>query len=361
MKKISFLVIFTLSLSAMSCNTEKTRKHTDFETSYWIDIDLSDHAGEEVRGYWTPYYNTLPEEEKPSAGEVCNSVKVLAEEYGADKLYVVYHRQFEIETAKEIFNIWNAEAAKYDVEIVPAVVLEEYSAETAMNFTDRELVELAQWCLVNICSEEFGVYDVYARMAPDSDQDKQLAVLKANVGDVLVRIGLQPGEKLNPNCKSGVEDTWTAECQGLTNELWSRPLKSDGNGIIGRKLLEAWVRERVATPSIRIVWDMIPVAWDYENPVDEYGYLCPGDDARINDAPIPGRIRLCHECISSCYEGGMMNPSFGGYSCDLHILNANSSWKDNQTFYKQLKDGIRYSGYFSSAMDQIGELYKSLE
>lgn len=332
--------------------------HPDFETSYWIDLDLAEHS---MRGYWKPV-DSLDPEALPDSASIANSARLLAGEYGADKLYVVYHRQFELDDARRIFAFWKAEGDRNGLEIVPTVVLECYSEPAVMNFADSTICDFAGWCVENVNPDEFGIYDVYIRQAEGSPQDTQMGVLREAIGDKLVRVGLQPGEDLNRYCRGGVEDTWTAECQGLTDELWAVPDSVNGTDMYGRKLLAAWVAERAdsAQPR-RIVWDMIPVAWDYDDPVDDRGYVCPGDDALINDPPLPGRIAKCHECIVEGYADGMLTEKFGGYSCDLHILQANSAGHpDSISFYRQISAGEPYSGYFASAMDQVSALYKEI-
>ena len=144
--------------------------------------------------------------------------------------------------------------------------------------------------------------------------------------------------------------------------------RPDINGLDGLEIIlplivraDIMVQERIDDKSERIVWDLIPVAWDYDNPPDEFGYVCPGDDALINDPPLPGRLKLCHEYISSKYPEGMFADEFGGYSCDLHILEANSAGRpESPTFYGQLKNGERYTGYFRIALEQVAEIYKSI-
>lgn len=357
---ISAAAIMIFAAVFQSCNrkAEAPMVHPDFETSYWIDIDLAEHP---VRGYWRPV-ESLDPEEVPDSTDIANASRLLAEQYGADKLYVVYHRQFELDDARRIFSYWKTEGERNGLEIVPTVVLECYSEPSAMNFADSTICDFASWCVENVNADEFGIYDVYIRQDEGSPQDTQMGILREAIGDKLVQIGLQPGEDLNHYCRSGVEDTWTAECQGLTNELWANPDSVDGTDLYGRKLLASWVAERAdsAQPR-RIVWDMIPVAWDYDKPVDDRGYVCPGDDALINDPPIPGRIAKCHECIVEGYTDGMLTEKFGGYSCDLHILQANSAGHpDSISFYRQLRNGEPYTGYFASAMNQISDLYKEI-
>lgn len=355
--KHSILICFIFILTA-GCSEKQTKViHNDFELSYWIDADLRLNNG---RGYWHAV-DSCQVDSVPTRQQITNACKSLNQRYFADKLYVVYHRQFETDQAKEIYTLWNECAKNEGITIVPTVVIECYNTPSSMNFSNQEICDLAEWSTRNININEFGIYDVYIRQAEGSAQDLQMATIKERIGNKLVRVGLQPGETLSKHCVAGVEDTWTAECQGLTNELWNNPMAVNGSDNIGRKLLESWVAERVDGESRRIVWDMIPVAWDYEKPLDEYGYVCPGDDALINDPPIDDRIELCHQAISESYPEAMLTPKFGGYSCDLHILEANSAGKpESPSFYEQLRKDLPYKGYFSSAMTQVSELYKKL-
>lgn len=329
-------------------------KPGDVEHSYWIDIDLRNNNG---RGYWKNVAD-LPADSLPTAEEIANACTALSKTYHGNKLYVTYHRQFEISDAKKVFQWWKKSGEENGLTIVPSVVLESYAKDGKLNFTDAEITDLARWSLKELQPDEFGIYDVYIRQAPGSKQDMQLAVLNKQVGNKLIRIGLQPGEVLNKNMAGGVEDTWTAECQGLTNALWENPRTVNGSNKFGKVLLEEWVMERINGEDRRIVWDMIPVAWDYDKPVDSLGYVCPGDDALINDPPIKGRIELCDQYISKWYHDHNAQNKFFGYSCDLHILHANSYGKpERPSFYEQLKANLPYTGYFAKGMEEIAQVY----
>lgn len=334
----------------------------NIELSYWVDCDM---LGFHRRGYWYNYAAT-PAEAKPLDSYITNGCKMLVEQYQANLLYVFYHRQFEIEAAKEVMTLWKTTAEGLNVKIVPTILLQDYSntykpAEGPLNFTDEELTEFAQWCKANIC-DEFGVFDVYSRQGSGSRQDAQIKKLWAVFGDKLDFVGLQPNVALDKKFGRGIEDTWTAECQGNTNELWSKPLNGQK---VGKLLLEDWVKERVNGETRSITWDLIPVAWDYEETTskDRYGYICPGDNAAYNDPPIPGRLHLCKDAIFALYPDKYNNPKLGGLSCDLTILQANSQGcgRDKTNFYKAIRAGEVYEGYFASAIDEIAEVYKAVK
>lgn len=334
--------------------TAKKVKSKEIERSFWIDIDLRHNNG---RGYWRNVED-LREDRLPIEVEIENACHALSQQYHGNKLYVVYHRQFEISGAKESFLLWEKYGKKFGLIIVPTLVLESYAKVEKLNFSNAELLSLVQWCLTEINSKELGIYDVYIRHGKGSRQDHQLSHLRKHIGNHLVRVGLQPGEMLNENMIAGVEDTWTAECQGITNDLWEFPKTVSGNERYGRALLEQWLLERIKGEERRIVWNKIPVAWDYDDPVDSYGYVCPGDDALINDPPIPGRLTLCDKYIQNYFKKHHAEHKFHGYSCDLHILEANSYGKPEEpSFYTCLRNGKPYKGYFAGAMNELGEIY----
>jgi hypothetical protein len=328
-----------------------------YELSYWIDIDVRHNNG---RGYWFNV-DAKPEDVVPTEAEVSNSCRGIAEEYNGRKLYVTYHRQFEIDKAKNVFLLWKQYGSQYGIDIVPTFVLESYATPTRLNFTNNELTELAAWCKQNINSNELGIYDVYVRQSVGSAQDLQLTELSAQVQIALVRVGVQPGERMNSYFFAGVQDTWSAECQGLTNELWENARYYKGSNKYGRRLLQEWVNERLNGDTRKITWNLIPVAWDYDDPLDPFGYIFPGDNALTNDPPVPGRLHLSQQYIISWYPRGTANRLFGGFSCDLHILEANSYGRpESPTFYEQLRSGQPYQGYFANAMKEVAEVYENL-
>ena len=333
----------------------------DIELSFWVDCDM---AGFHKRGYWVKH-STMAPERIPHEGFIKNGVKILVETYKANLLYLFYHRQFEIEEAKKVLLTWKEAAKGLNVKLIPTVLLQDYSnystpALGPMNFTDEELLEFAQWSQENF-GEEFGIFDVYVRQSNGSLQDAQLTKLKEAIGNNLVFVGAQPNIPLCHHFKRAVQDTWTAECQGNTNELWVSPRNGQN---VGKKLLDQWVSDRVKNESRPITWDLIPVAWDYEETTakDEYGYICPGDNALYNDPPIPGRLRLSKDAIFAQYPGSWRNDKLAGLSSDLTILQANSAGctKDRDSFYEAIRTGKVYEGYFAGAINEIADVYEDV-
>lgn len=325
-----------------------------FELSYWVNIDLT--LGD-WRGYWEDY-NKFPEHPLPQEQHIANACNALKNRYHANKIHVLYHRQFEFEKVKTVLTNWKNYGDQNGLEIVPMVKLQ--SADGNMNFTNKEILTFAEWSFENISKKELAIYDPIPRQTPGSLQDAMLKVLKEEVaGERLVRVCIQPGEPLNEAFIMGVQDTWGAECQGKTNELWENPVYYRGTYKWGRRLLEDWVMERV-NGKTKSVWDLIPVAWDYDID-DPLGYDYPGDDHIKNDPPILGRLELCHKYISECYPESVRDPLFGGYSCDMFIIEANTKGRgESPTFYETLKENIEYQGDFKSSVKEIAEIYKNL-
>ncbi len=341
---------------------ERVITSDDIELSYWVDCDM---AGYHKRGYWAKY-STMASERVPHEGFIKNGVKMLVETYKANLLYIFYHRQFEIDEAKKVMLMWKDAAKDLNVKLIPTILLQDYSnytrpKDSPLNFTDDELIEFAQWSQENF-GEEFGIFDVYIRQDEGSSQSAQIKKLKNLIGDNLVFVGAQPNVPLCEHFKRAVQDTWTAECQGNTNELWSNPI---GGQNVGKKLLEQWVSDRVRNEDRPITWDLIPVAWDYEETTakDQYGYICPGDNALYNDPPIPGRLVLCKDAIFGQYPGSWKNEKLAGLSCDITILQANSAGctRDKDSFYEAIRTGKEYKGYFAGAINEIAEIYESVK
>ncbi|WP_126974465.1 hypothetical protein [Gynurincola endophyticus] len=326
-----------------------------FEISYWIDIDLRTNNG---RGYW---FHTagLPADSLPTSAQIWGASSRCRFTYHGLSLYVIYHRQFEIDDAKSVFKLWKYHAENMGMKVIPVLVLEDYMPTAAMNFTDTEIGDFAEWLIDSINNQEIGVYDIYSgRQATGTAQNTQLGIMYSRIGNKIVRVGQQPGEAINPYIKRAVQDMWSAECQGKTNALWETPVTYMGTNNWGKNLLLDWVNQRISGDTKPVSYCLIPVAWDYDAPLDPYGYIFPGDDALTNDPPIPGRVTLAHNYIVGAFPGGSSNAKFGGYSCDLKIVQMNSTGNgEANNFYNQLKNDIQYTGYFAGAINEIGDIY----
>ncbi len=98
---------------------------------------------------------------------------------------------------KLVFGHWKTYGQQNGIEIVPTVVLETYASPAQLNFTDEEIIGLANWCKSNINDKGLGIYDVHVRQSAGGLQDIQLVKINEEVNIPLVRVGLQPGEKMN--------------------------------------------------------------------------------------------------------------------------------------------------------------------
>ena len=309
------------------------------ERSYWLHASLGEST---QKGYWGLDYRATP---PPSSVEVANAARLLTKDYGASRLYLIYHAEMPVEDAVRIFGWWRKNCPK-DVEIVPALVLRMYDQPGTPVFSPVELRTLCH-AFKRINPERVAVYDIY----PNRDQGPGLDVLYDEYPHGLLRVGLQPGETLPIRYTGAAEDTWSAFCHGKTNADWSAPG-------FGAETLRKWVAERNAG-NRRVSWDLITVAWDYS--VTQRGEYPGYDDAEKNMPLPPGRNRLAlQEILGSAVPDRLL-----GFSSDLFILHANSASRKHDgpegTFYGCLKRGERYRGYYAAPLDEIAALYGDLK
>ncbi|MHB8969130.1 MAG: hypothetical protein ACYC3X_04175 [Pirellulaceae bacterium] len=166
----------------------------------------------------------------------------------------------------------------------------------------------------------------------------------------LIRVGMQPEEKIAPPFVAAVQDTWSGFCHGKTNADWL-------DRGFGAETLQKWVMDR--NPERRMVaWDLIVVAWDYTI-TQRGGY--PGYDDAAKNMPLPAdRNRLAVGQILRTAQVGCL----GGFSSDLLILQANSRDPAHDgaqaSFYETLKRGETYQGYYAVPWQEIAAVFRAL-
>jgi len=334
----AFLILLSIVLTLLLHG--ESHASQEIERSFWVHASL---ATQPLKGYWG---SGFPYSEVPTEREIHNAARVLLDEYGANRLYLIYHGEILSESAEKAFSTWsNACADK--AELVPTLVLRMYDKNQTPVFSPEKLNRLAEFLKNSINKHRIAVYDVY----PDREQSKEISVLEKHFPRSLVRVGVQPGEKLASFYEYAVQDTWSAFCHGKSNDDWLSPG-------FGMETLRSWVQERNAG-SVKICWDLIVVAWDYE-PTERGGY--PGYDDANKNMPLPsGRNLLAaKEIIEHC------SPEvFLGFSSDLFILQANSMAKPHDgkenSFYQTLKRGEVYQGYYAEPFEEAIRIYKNVD
>ena len=68
----------------------------------------------------------------------------------------------------------------------------------------------------SINADHMAVYDVYG----NRDQGEALKILAEQYPKGLIRVGIQPDEKIGPPFVAAVQDTWSGFCHGKTNADW---------------------------------------------------------------------------------------------------------------------------------------------
>lgn len=311
----------------------------EMERSFWLHASLGVFT---QRNYFGPDF---PATAMPEQQQVESAARVLCG-YGANRLYLIYHRELPSEDARRLFAWWRA-ACPREVEIVPALVLRMYDREQTPVFAADDLTALAQFFHDEINAEHFAVYDI----APKRDLSAVLPTLTKVFPRGLIRLGLQPDESLQPPFASAVMDTWSAFCHGARNaEDWQQPG-------FGAETLRKWVLARNDPPQ-PITWDLICVAWDYKA-TQRGGF--PGYDDAEKNMPLPaGRNRLAAQLIRDTAAPAALR----GFSSDLYILHENSRTAAHDgregSFYECLKRGEDYRGFYGAPLREIAAIYAGL-
>jgi hypothetical protein len=251
-----------------------------------------------------------------------------------------------LETAERVFTSWRR-CCPEGVQIVPALLLRMYDKRQSEVFQPDELRRFVEFSKRAISPDAFAVFDVYA----NRDQGESLTYLADQYPKGLIRLGIQPGEKLWSPFGEAVQDTWSGFCHGKTNADWHE------RGF-GAETLRQWVKDRNQEPG-RIAWNLIAVAWDYS--VTQRGAY-PGYDDAAKNMPLPANrnILAAGEILRTARLGCL-----GGFSSDLLILQANSQSPAHDdrsaSFYETLKRGEIYRGYYSQPLQEIVAIFRRLK
>ena len=333
----ALLFLWTNGLAMADMTTHLVRP----ERSYWVHASLGLFT---QRGY---FGNGYPATEPPTRAAVANAARLLSGPYGANRLYLIYHKELSDGDARRAFAWWRDVCPK-SVDLVPTLLLRMYDKQKTPVFTAQEARSLADFFRETVNANCVAVYDIYA----SREQGDALPALANRFPGGLIRLGLQPGETLSAPFTAAVQDTWSGFCHGTRNsEDWSQPG-------FGAGTLRHWVAERNAG-NVPIVWNLITVAWDY-SATPRGGY--PGyDDAAKNRHLPPGRNRASAALIAGAAD---LN-RFGGFSSDLYILNENSrnAAHDGErgAFYKTLREGKEYNGYYAVPFREITDIYREAQ
>ena len=334
------LLLFVLLVTGrIGLSAEKGHDLASLERSFWLHASLS---AKSQKGYWGAGF---PAASSPTEQEIRNAAKLLTDKVAANRLYLVYHHEIPLQEAEQVFRWWRQYCPE-KVQLVPTLVLRMYDEQQTQVFTTDELRQLVEFFQRSINAEQLAAYDVY----PQRDPGDALRLLAEQYPKGLMRVGIQPDEKIEAPFISAVQDTWSGLCHGKTNADWL-------DRGFGTETLRQWVEDR-NRQSHRVTWDLIVVAWDY-SATERGGY--PGYDDAAKNMPLPaGRNRLAADEILRTAKVGCM----AGFSSDLLILQANSANPAHDgpqaSFYEILKRGEAYRGYYSVPFDEIVAIYNGL-
>lgn len=340
-----WLTIFAQALLAIhvqhSLAAEREPHHlATLERSCWLHASLAPVA---QKGYWGNNFPTCP---APTDEQIEHAAKLLCGHYAVNRLYLVYHHELPIEAAERLFLRWRAYCPA-DVEIVPTLLLRMYDQAQSEVFDAAEAGRLTDFFQRKIHHNRIAVFDVYA----NRDQGSAIQTLAAKYPQGLIRLGVQPEEKIQPPFVAAVQDTWSGFCHGKSNADWQ-------DRGFGADTLRGWVRRRNGATA-PTTWDLIVVAWDYL-PTERGAY--PGYDDAAKNMPLPiERNKLAAKLILATAEPRAL----GGFSSDLLILQANSEHSAHDgrhaSFYETLKRGEVYRGYYSAPLEEVAAIYRQLK
>jgi len=333
------LLVILLATGRTGWSTETGHDLGNMERSFWLHASL---CAKTQKGYWGPGF---PPSLTPSEQEVRNAARLLTDTYAANRLYLVYHHEVPLADNQQVFRWWRQHCPA-KVTLIPTLVLRMYDKEQTPVFTLDELRQLVEFFQRSVNSEQLAVYDVY----PNRDQGEALKLLAARYPKGLIRVGIQPDEKIEAPFVSAVQDTWSGFCHGKTNADWL-------DRGFGAEALRQWIEDRNRQPHL-VAWDLIVVAWDYA--ATERGDY-PGYDDAAKNMPLPaGRNRLAADGILRTARVGCV----AGFSSDLLTLQANSANPahdgSRDSFYETLKRGEAYTGYYAVPFQEIVTIYSGL-
>jgi hypothetical protein len=335
-----FLICVVLSAGRFGFSAERGHDLPSLERSFWLHASLASVA---QRGYWGPSY---PPSRSPTESDIRNAAKLLTGRYAANRLYLVYHQEISVEDAEQVLRWWRQHCPEA-VQLVPTLVLRMYDKQQTPVFKPEELRRLIEFFKRSSNASQIAVYDVY----PNRDQGEAIKYLAAQYSKGLIRVGIQPEEKIERPFVAAVQDTWSGFCHGKTNADWL-------DKGFGAETLRKWVKDRNQQDQ-PVAWDLIVVAWDY-SATERGGY--PGYDDAAKNMPLPaGRNRLAADQILRTAEVGRL----AGFSSDLLILQANSQHPAHDgtktSFYEALKGGEAYRGYYSVPFQEIVAIFNALK
>lgn len=331
-------ILFGLCMLLGTGRSAAEQALASLERSFWLHASLAPVA---QKGYWG---SAFPASAAATDQDIQNAAKLLAGPYAANRLYLIYHHEIPLEQAERTFASWRRHCPA-TVQVVPTLLLRMYDQGRSAVFTPEELRRLVAFFKRKLPADQMAVYDVYAQR----DQGESLTYLAGEYPKGLIRVGIQPNEKIRPPFVAAVQDTWSGFCHGKTNADWQ------DHGF-GAETLRRWVQDRNREQG-RVVWDLVVVAWDY-SVTERGGY--PGYDEATKNRPLPaGRNQLAAEEILRTAWG------LGGFSSDLLILQANSENQAHDgrqaSFYETLKCGAVYQGYYGAPFQEVVAIFKTLK
>jgi hypothetical protein len=268
----------------------------------------------------------------PTDLEIRNAARLLTDEYAANRLYLVYHKELSLIETETAFRVWRLVCAP-EVELVPTLVLRNGQTNHAELFTTNELRSLISFFKKEVNPRRLAVLNV----GSNANEMVALRVLAAEYPGGLINAGLKPDEPLAEPFSGAVENAEAALCEGKANDDWQQA----GSG---RGTLNKCVQSRNE--------NSLPVAWNL-------GVIVAGDSGKTMVLP-SGRNTIAATEILHFATPALI----AGFSADLQHLQCDSRSLAHDglsySFYEMLKRGNVYVGYYARPFHEVVKTYKTL-
>jgi len=330
-----YLALLPGVVSAFASSEPEQLKH--LERSFSVHASL---AALPQNGSWDTNFPSL---DSPNENQIHNAARLLTQDYNANRLYLIYQKEIPLVEAERVFQMWRT-ACPSEIELVPALMLNGGSTNQPELFSPLEIRRLSEFFKHEVNPNRIAVFCSHRA------NEVSLSALQTNFGTGLIRLGLQPSDKLQAPFSGAVAHTWSAFCSGQSNE----ELQRDASGL---EALRKWIDVRNEQP-IPVVWSLGIVGCNLSKTANDT--LPVHDDPERNAPVASGRnATVFSELLQRTGRG-----TFGGFNADLQALQLSSGAVSHDgsgySFYEMLKRGQLYVGYYARPFLEIVNAYGSL-
>src|SRR5258706_1289299 len=242
---LTLALLFCFVACGFTGSLERDLKH--LERSFSLHASLATFPQNAV------WLTNFPSAAVPMESEIRNAARLLVEDYGANRLYLIYHKEIPLLDAERVFQIWR-EACPVEVEVVPTFQLETVGPHGAEIFSLIELRRLTEFLKKGVNGFRAAVLYTHPLQT-----EAALKIVSSQFPDGLIRLGVPEREKLEAPFTVAVAETASDLCRGQSNDEW----RQSGGGLEQLLKLVA-VRNKQPIP---VAWDFVVVSCQSAKPI----------------------------------------------------------------------------------------------